>query len=339
MPTERPKPIPAERPTLKTIAFMTGLGVTTVSRALKNAPDIGADTKERVRLVASQIGYHPNRAGVRLRTGKTNVISLIFSLEEEILGLTSQIVCGISEVLANTPYHLIISPYNHAVDSMVPVKYILDTGSADGVIISRTEPEDPRVRLLMDRNLPFATHGRTDMGLIHPYHDYDNEDFAFRAVKTLAEKGRKRIALLSPPSSLTFHRHLRDGFDAGLRTFGLEEVPFREVTIDNSLTDIQQATERLMTGIIKPDGIICASASGSMAMTVGVEASGCVLGRDLDMVAKESTTILKWFRPAMITSYEDVRLAGRELAKAVLAKIDGADAANLQSVISGKLIA
>ncbi|EJZ17429.1 LacI family DNA-binding transcriptional regulator, partial [Rhizobium sp. Pop5] len=62
-----------ERPTLKTIAFMTGLGVTTVSRALKDAPDIGAETKERVRMVARQLGYQPNRAGVRLRTGKTNV--------------------------------------------------------------------------------------------------------------------------------------------------------------------------------------------------------------------------------------------------------------------------
>ena len=41
-----------ERPTLKTIAFMTGLGITTVSRALKDAPDIGAETKERVRMVA-----------------------------------------------------------------------------------------------------------------------------------------------------------------------------------------------------------------------------------------------------------------------------------------------
>ena len=82
----------AGRPTLKTIAFMTGLGITTVSRALKDAPDISHETKERVRLVASQIGYQPNRAGVRLRTGKTNVISLVLSLEEEIMGLTSPVM-------------------------------------------------------------------------------------------------------------------------------------------------------------------------------------------------------------------------------------------------------
>src|SRR5687767_1408473 len=104
------------RPTLKTIAYMTGLGVTTVSRALNDAPDIGQATKERVRLVAQQIGYRPNRAGVRLRTGKTNVISLVLSVENEILGLTSHVVYGISEYLATTPYHLIVTPYRLGAD-------------------------------------------------------------------------------------------------------------------------------------------------------------------------------------------------------------------------------
>jgi LacI family transcriptional regulator len=114
-----------ERPTLKTIAYMTGLGITTVSRALKDAPDIGADTKERVRLVANQLGYQPNRAGVRLRTGKTNVIALVLSIDEELMGFTSQMVFGISEVLAGTQYHLVVTPHSHQKDPMVPVRYIL----------------------------------------------------------------------------------------------------------------------------------------------------------------------------------------------------------------------
>ena len=56
-------PAGSVRPTLKTIAYMTGLGVTTVSRALNDAPDIGQATKERVRLVARQIGYRPTGPG------------------------------------------------------------------------------------------------------------------------------------------------------------------------------------------------------------------------------------------------------------------------------------
>ncbi|MEL6809546.1 MAG: LacI family DNA-binding transcriptional regulator, partial [Pseudomonadota bacterium] len=64
---------PGERPTLKTIARLSGLAVPTVSRALSDAPDIGKDTKRRIRDIAKRIGYRPNRAGVRLRTGRTNV--------------------------------------------------------------------------------------------------------------------------------------------------------------------------------------------------------------------------------------------------------------------------
>ena len=95
-----------ERPTLKTIAFMTGLGITTVSRALKDAPEIGEDTRRRVQLVARQVGYRPNRAGVRLRTGKTSVISLILDTDQQIMSFVSDIIYGVSEILADTAYHL-----------------------------------------------------------------------------------------------------------------------------------------------------------------------------------------------------------------------------------------
>lgn len=320
-----------ERPTLKTIAYMTGLGVTTVSRALKDAPDIGADTKERVRMVAQQLGYQPNRAGVRLRTGKTNVIALVLSIDEEIMGFTSQIVFGISEVLNGTQYHLVVTPHSHNKDPMVPIRYILDTGSADGVIISRTEPDDPRVRLLMERNMPFATHGRTDMNLAHPFHDFDNEAFAHEAVRCLTEKGRRRIALLQPPSKLSFYSHTRIGFQTGLHDYGAEEVPLK-VTIDTPLADIRHAVEALMRSPNAPDGIVSSSSSGAIAVNAGLEAAGKRLGIDVDIVAKQSSNILHWIRPEMLTMQEDLRLAGRELAKAVISRIDGIEPELLQSL-------
>ncbi|KRB60319.1 LacI family transcriptional regulator [Rhizobium sp. Root708] len=320
-----------ERPTLKTIAFMTGLGVTTVSRALKDAPDIGAETKERVRMVARQLGYQPNRAGVRLRTGKTNVIALVLSIDEEIMGFSSQMVFGISEVLTGTPYHIVVTPHSHSKDPMLPVRYILETGSADGVIISRIEPDDPRVRLLSEHNMPFATHGRTDAGLTHPFHDFDNEAFAHQAVEKLVGRGRKRIALLQPPSKLTYYTHMRIGFQTGLHDHGAEEVPLR-VTIDNTLEEIRNAVEAMMRAPNAPDGIVCSAGSAAIAVNAGIEAAGKELGRDVDMVSKESAPILNWIRPEIITAYEDVRHAGREMAKAVIARIDGIEPELLQSV-------
>lgn len=321
-----------ERPTLKTIAYMTGLGITTVSRALKDAPDIGAETKERVRLIAQQLGYQPNRAGVRLRTGKTNVIALVLSIDDEILGFTSHIVRGITEVLAGTPYHLVVTPHSFEKDAMIPVRYILDTGSADGVIISRIEPEDPRVRLMFERKLPFVTHGRSDMGIVHPFHDYDNEAYTYQAVEKLVQKGRKRIALLSPQSRFSFYVHSRVGFERGLADFGAHEVSMGRITSETPLTEVRAYVERMMRSSDPPDGIISVSGSSSIAMMAGIEAAGKRLGVDVDLVSKQATDILNWIRPEIYTAYEDIRQAGRELAKALIASINGADPASLQSV-------
>ncbi|MGK6315919.1 LacI family transcriptional regulator [Neorhizobium sp. DT-125] len=321
-----------ERPTLKTIAYVTGLGITTVSRALKDAPDIGAETKERVRLVANQLGYQPNRAGVRLRTGKTNVIALVLSIDEELMGFTSQMVHGITEVLGGTQYHLVVTPHSFEKDPMVPVRYILDTGSADGVIISRIEPEDARVRLMTERNLPFATHGRTDMGIAHPYHDYDNEAYAYQAVRKLVEKGRRRIALLSPQSRFSFYLHSRIGFERGLADFGATEVPMGRVTSETPLEETRAYAERLMRSAEPPDGIISISGSATIALVAGLEAAGRKLGVDVDLVSKQSAEFLNWIRPEIYTVNEDVRQAGRELAKAVMARIDGVAPELLQSI-------
>lgn len=317
-------------PTLKTIAYMTGYSVTAVSRALRDAPDIGAEAKERVRLVAKQIGYRPNRAGVRLRTGKTNVISLVLNTEEEIMSLTSAMVFGISEALRDTPYHLVITPYSHGNDPMDPVRYVVETGSADGIILSRTELHDRRIQYLSEHGMPFATHGRTEMGIDHPWHDFDNERFAHAAVASVASKGATRLTLIAPPANLTYARHMKSGFATGLREFGLEEIASGDVTVDDSLDTIQAQVYELMRSPRRPDGFVCGSGSAAIATATGIEQAGLAVGTDIQLVSKEHTNILKRFRPGIEIFMEDVKLAGRDLAMCVMRSIEGSPAADLQ---------
>lgn len=323
---------PPARPTLKTIAYMTGLGVTTVSRALKDAPDIGQATKERVRLVARQIGYRPNRAGVRLRTGKTNVISLILSVETDVLGLTSHLVYGISEHLAGSPYHLIVTPYDLRRDPLDPVRYIVETGSADGLIFSRTEPKDARVRYLHERGFPFATHGRTDMGIEHAFFDFDNERYAEIAVERLAARRRERLALVPPPPHLTYCRHMRTGFDAALARFGLGTARLGGVTTDHPHDEIAAEVRRMMEGPARADGLVCGSSAAGIAAICGAEAAGLRIGVDFDVVVKESFNLMKKFRPEAEVVAEDFPAAGRHLAAAVLRIIEGRPATELQTI-------
>jgi LacI family transcriptional regulator len=322
----------SDRPTLKTIAFMAGLGVTTVSRALKDAPEIGIETRKRVQLIARQVGYRPNRAGVRLRTGKTNVIALVLNTQDEIMGFTSHVVHGVSEVLADTQYHLIVTPYSHSRDPMEPIRYIVETGSADGIIFSRMEPDDARVRYLTEHNVPFATHGRTDMGIEHPFHDFDNYSFARDVVRRLVERGRRRLAILTPPAHLTYYGHMVNGFFDGVREQGCAGSILPGIDIDTPLDTLRHRIEAIMRQDDRPDGIICGSAAAAIATVAGLEAAGLRLGSDVDVAAKQSSDILPWFRPELIVVDESFKLAGRKLAEAVLARIGGADPGKLQSI-------
>lgn len=320
----------AAPPTLKTIAYMTGYSITAVSRALKDAPDISAEAKERVRLVARQVGYRPNRAGVRLRTGKTNVIALILNTEEEVMGLTAQLVHGISAALRDTSYHLVVTPYSYANDPMDPVRYVVETGSADGVILSRIERQDRRIRYLTEHGMPFATHGRCEMGIEHPWHDFDNERYAYEAVGRLAAMGARNLALVAPPDKLTYAMHMKTGFRERIDQLDLVEVPMDGVTVDDTLDTIQAYTVDVMRRRTRPDGIVCGSGTAAIAVSAGIEEAGLAVGRDVQIVSKQHTNILKRFRKDISVFNEDVKVAGRDLAHCIMKAIEGVPAKELQ---------
>jgi len=322
-----------ERPTLKTIARLSGLAVPTVSRALADAPDIGKDTKARIRDIARQIGYRPNRAGVRLRTGRTNVISLVMSTEHDMMNHTARLISSVTSAIRHTPYHMIITPYFPDEDPMVPIRYIVETGSADGLIINQTEPDDARVRYLMDNKFPFVTHGRTSLSDRHAYFDYDNTAFGALAVQALAKRGRKRIAMLAPPLSQTYAQHMVTGATQAAADLGVDfqVIQGADAQCDNPV--IEQAMGPLFDTATPPDGLIAPSIGGCVTMISSVETMGGVLTRDFDIVAKEAISFLRRFRAGIMVVHEDIDLAGDFLARALLHRIKSPTEPPMQQLV------
>lgn len=329
----------SKKPTLKTIATALGLGVTTVSRALRDDAKISAATRKSVHEMALRLCYHPSRAGLRLRTGKTNVVSLVLDTEEQIGSFLSQIIFGIAGGLEGTPYHLIITPYSKHGDPLAPIRHLVETEAVDGIIISRIEPEDVRVKYMIEEGMPFVTHGRTHMGVEHPYFDFDNHAFARIAVDCLANLGRKRLALLAPPAGLSFHDHTRQGFDAAMAEHGLEEVPIHGISNDSTIEQIRLAVRNLMKQSPAPDGLINSSGgvSGTGGAILAIQAAlkdvGAVIGRDVDIVTKQLFANLPVFGDDFYVVHEDVRETGRGLAKALLGSIEGKPVSDLQTLI------
>lgn len=321
---ERPPASPESvRPTLKTIAEATGFAVATVSRALKDAPDIGEETKRRVREAAERLGYRQNRAAVRLRTGKTNVIALVLSTETDVMNHTSKLIYSIAESLRGTSYHMVVMPYFPDQDPLEPVRYIVETESADGIILNQTKPDDSRIRFMEDRGFPFATHGRSDMNVEHPYFDYDNETYARLAVGALADRGRKHIYMIAPPRSHMYSRHMVTGALEAAASGGLRFELADTVTSDSPAFEIEDAIAARMSVLPRPDALISGSTTGAMAAVSGAERVGLTIGKDFDLASKEAIGFLHRFRPQIIVGREDVTRAGHFLARAVMAAIEG----------------
>ena len=320
------------RPTLKTIAEIAGLGVTTVSRALKDGPEIGEDTKRRVREIARTVGYRPDRAGVRLRTGKTNVISLILNPHEEVLGYGSSMILGMSKALRRTGYHLVVTPHFLEGDPMEPIRYIVETGAADGIILSRTQPQDQRIRYLLELGFPFVSHGRTELASAHPYHDFDNYEFAFEAARRLTDLGRKRLSIVAPPDHVMFHTHMMMGLERAAHQFAAALVPIPGIDLDSPPDIIRQVVYDMACGPDAPDGFICGGDVSAMALVAGLIDAGLRPGKDADVVAKQTSPVLDQMRPVIDTFLEDLTKTGYELASLLLRSIAGEPAEHLQTI-------
>lgn len=323
------------KPTLKTISELSGLAVPTVSRALNDAPDIGSETKKRVRRIADEIGYVPNRAGVRLRTGRTNVISLVLSTQHDMMNHTARLISSLAGHLRGTSFHLIVTPFFPDEDPMRPIRYIVETGSADAIVMNQIEPRDPRVAYLMERGFPFATHGRSDWRDNHAYFDYDNGAFGEIAVRELVRRGRRKMMLLPPILTHNFSQEMIRGATAEARGAGVDLEVVSGITSDHPSSELIVRVEDILdrrSAADGPDGIVCGSTSSAMALISVFEQAGKVIGRDFDVVAKEAIPVLNMFRPEVIAMYEDVARAGEFLAQAAINAIRDPDAPPMQEL-------
>lgn len=315
--------IQGDKPTLRTLSQETGFAVATVSRALAGDPRIAARTRETVSAAATRLGYVPDRAARRLRTGRTQVISLLLNTQHEFLGFTQEFLSGITEVLAGTGYSVTVVPDNPGEDRLVPVRTILRNNLADGLLFTRTEAFDPRVRLLMEADFPFVSHGRTEFTTPHPWVDFDNEAFARQAVRHLVAKGRRRISLVLPGDQFTFTQHLRYGFLSAVREAGIDHEIVAGVTLDSPPPEIAAALMRGRRTTHPPDGYVCVGEVTALLALATLIDTGAVHGVDADIVAKRASPIFDNIRPRIDTVFEDLRATGRAMAEMLLRRMNG----------------
>ena len=320
-----------KRATLKTISELTGLSLSTVSLSLRGGTTLKEETRRKVAEAAASVGYIPDRAGVRLRTGKTNVIALVLDGAEDSIDFARYLIQGIGHAIKGTRYHLTVIPEferNYSVDS---VRYILENRTADGVIITHTGARDPRVKLLMDSGFPFVSHGRTEFFSPHPYHDFHSELFAQMAVERLVAKGCSNLMLLIGDDRTNNYHNIVTAFERAAARLKVETRVLDHST-GIAAKDTRAFARELARGPNRPDGIICGGELRAISVISGLGEGGAQIGKDVHFISKQTSDILGTLFPLVDTIEEDVYAAGQELTRLLLRRIEGEEASALQTL-------
>ena len=240
---------------------------------------------------------------------------------------------GLARALAGTPYHIIVTPNFLNDSNLDAVRHIVRNSMADGLIFSRTEPFDPRVRYLIENDFPFVCHGRTELSTPHPYVDYDNFVFAYEATKRLILRGRRKPMIILPPKRMTFSQHLQHGFMTAVREAGVAyEIP-DDIHLDSPIDHIRDFISRRAGEPDCPDGFACGGEVSALATITGMSDHGLTLGLEYDIVAKQTSKLLVNIQPKVETIYEDLADTGERMGHVLLARISGKEATDMQVLI------
>lgn len=322
---------PARRATLKTISELTGLSQSTISLSLRGGMTLKEETRKRIAEAAASVGYVPDRAGVRLRTGKTNVIALVLDGAEDSIDFAHHMIQGIGHAIQGTRYHMNVSPeFNHS-HSADTVRYILENRTADGIIITHTTARDPRVQLLMDADFPFVTHGRTEFYSPHAFHDFHSEEFTRLCVERLAAQGCKSVMLVIGGDATNNYHTIVTTFErAAARMKLATRVTSR--TGENNAAELRQLGRDLARDPDRPDGIMCDSEMRAICIISGLNDEGLRVPQDMQFICKQTSGVLPALFPQIDTIEENVFAAGQELTRLLLRRIAGEPPEALQTL-------
>jgi DNA-binding LacI/PurR family transcriptional regulator len=209
---------------LKDIAVRAGVSVMTVSKVLRDAPDISPATKARIKMLAEEMGYVPDSLAQGLRTRTTRTIGLVISAVTN--PIFSRAILAIEEYAYAAGYDLILAhSLNDPAREETVIRRLLSR-RVDGIIISpvhRISPSAPVYEELAESKASVVILG-------HPapfcagFPHVQTEDLLGSAGATqhLLAQGHRRIAYFAGPTAATWAQERLEGYRRALRDAGLE---------------------------------------------------------------------------------------------------------------------
>ncbi len=324
---------------MKDIARDLELSVGAVSKALRNDPDIGQATKNRVLKRMKELNYRPNLMARALVTGKTSIVALV--VPDLMSAFFSEIAIHMSTELRKQGYSMIVSWT--AEDSEIQygeIEHLLSLG-IDAMIIATSGDDTACFRRLKERNIPYVLLDRDVPEVKAPYIGGDDILVGKMATRHLIDIGCKRIGHISgPPMSPGFGR--QEGYKRALKAAGIRVNVAYIVTPSEpgprTFHHGFESAQRLLAVKPRVDGIFCFNDPLAVGAMEAVLAAGLRMPEDVAIVGCGNLPIGATLRNPLSTIDQNTKELGEKSAHMILSMLQSKRMPERVTIIEPRLL-
>jgi LacI family transcriptional regulator len=201
--------------TLKDLARNLNVSISTVSKALRDSPEISIDTKKRIVKAAEKFRYQPNAIALSLKNRSTGIIGVVIPDIHNYFFVNA--LSGIENEIRKQGYRLVTCISNESIQMEKESIQELLNGRVDGIILSLSHETQQKSKFdhlldVMHHNIPIVQFDRVTSFLPGTKVVSDNYSAAYEAVKVLFRTGVKTIFLAVTNNELSVVKERMNGF-------------------------------------------------------------------------------------------------------------------------------
>ena len=267
--------------TLKDVAALAHVDVSTVSRTLNNSSYVHPDTRARVMAAVEELSYRPNVLARGLRRGKLNMIAVV--IPKLSFSIFAEVVSGIEEEARKNGFSIMI--INTGNDKTVEKESLirLRDGFVDGMIIASTGANKRIIRDISMQMPVIQVIRETDPHISSVVVDY--VDIGYRAVKHLAEKGCKKIGLINGSAEISPYADRYKGYKKAIEEPCLEEITAEPNSKVRGIRYGYDGTNELLDGNMHLDAILAATDAQGIAALRALKENGLRVPDDIRVLS------------------------------------------------------
>ena len=309
--------------TLKQIAKELDVSVSTVSKSLRNSPEISEDTRLKVQAFAKLYNYKPNNIALSLKNRKTKTIGVV--IPEIVHHFFATVITGIEQVANEQGYNVIICMSNESFDKEVINLEMLANGSTDGFIMSLSKETQQKADYhhiieVMNQGMPVVMFDRVANEIFTDKVIIDDFSAAFDAVSFLIEGGAKKVALITTVDYVSVGKLRTDGYVKALQTHGIEVEDKYIVKIED--IDNCDAKIHYLLNTEKVDAIFAVNELFAVVAIKIANSLGIKIPEDLEVIAFTDGIISKYSTPTITTVSQNGIKMGIKAAQMLIERLE-----------------